>query len=327
MLARKTLAPLVLFGALMTGALPAYAADVTLRLAHNLSQEHVIAKTFTRLAQRVAELSHDKMEIKIYPNGQMGETKDVIAMMQQGAMDMTKGFYGELEAFEPSYFIFAVPYLFQNDEHLERVLRSRLIDELNERSAKKGFINLAGYGSGTRSFYTNKEIRTPDDVKGLKIRVLPTPTTNRMMELIGAHPVPIPYGETYTAIQQHVIDGAENNITTYVSTRQFEVAKVFSEDRHTVVVDFLTMSKKSWDRLTPDQKAILKKAVDESVTYEQELYRQDVDAAVKRVRAAGNEIIEADPAPFKAAVAPLMAELMADPEKAKWIEAVRAEAK
>ncbi len=307
-------------------ALPAFAADTTLRLAHNLSQDHVLAKTFEKFASDVTELSDGAMEIKIYPNGQMGETKDVMAMMQQGAMDMTKGFYGELQAFEPSYFIFSVPYLFESDKHLEKVLEGEIATKLNDASRSKGFINLAGYPSGTRNFYANKPIRTPADLEGVKIRVLPTPTTNRTMELMGASPVPIPFGETYTAIQQGVIDGAENNLTTFVSTRHFEVAKVFSEDRHTVVVDFLTISTNSWDALTPEQQDILQTAAIASVAFEKDLYQQDLQKARETVLAAGNEIIEVDPAPFQAAVQPLIDELMADPEKSALIEAVRAAA-
>ncbi len=317
----------LLVAGLAFGAQPAFAAKVTLRLAHNLSQDHVLAKTFESMAQEVSDLSKGEMEIKIYPNGQMGETKDVIAMMQQGAMDMTKGFYGELQAFEPSYFIFTVPYLFQDNDHLVRVLHGDLMDKLNEASKKKGFFNLVGYATGTRSFYTNKEIHTPDDLKGLKIRVFPTPTTNKTMELMGASPVPIPFGETYTAIQQGVIDGAENNITTYVSTRQFEGAKVFSEDKHTVVVDFLTISTQSWDRLTNDQKNILMKAARDSEEKAKSVYEADVVAAHETVLKAGNKIIEPDIAPFQAAVKPLVDEMMQDPEKAALINAVKADTK
>ncbi|WP_206078352.1 TRAP transporter substrate-binding protein [Poseidonocella sp. HB161398] len=325
MLFQRIASPVLFSGALLLSALPA-AADVTLRLAHNLSQDHVLAKTFEAMAAEVEELSDGEMHIKIYPNGQMGETKDVMAMMQQGAMDMTKGFYGELQAYEPSYFVFTVPYLFQDDAHLERVLHGALMEKLNEASSKKGFFNLAGYATGTRSFYANKPINTPEDLQGVKIRVLPTPTTNRTMELLGASPVPIPFGETYTAIQQGVIDGGENNITTYVSTRQFEVAKVFSEDKHTVVVDFLTISTKSWDRLTDAQKDILLTAARHSEESAREIYQEDVVAARQAVLDAGNEIVEVDPAPFQAAVQPLIDELMADPAKAELIEAVRAEA-
>lgn len=308
----------------LLSAMPALAAETTLRLAHNLSQDHVLAKTFEKFASEVDELSEGSMEIRIYPNGQMGETRDVMAMMQQGAMDMTKGFYGELQAFEPSYFIFGVPYLFESDEHLERVLESDVVEQINEASRTKGFFNLAGYPSGTRSFYANKAINTPEDLQGMNIRVLSTPISNRTMELMGASPVPIPFGETYTALQQGVLDGAENNLTTFVSTRQFEVAKIFSEDSHTVVVDFLTISTLSWDGLTTEEQEILQQAAAVSVDYEKQLYQEDLARARETVLAAGNEIVEVDTAPFKQAVQPLIDELMADPQQAALIEAVRA---
>lgn len=284
----KTILHTVIAGGLAVSSLSATAAETELRLAHNLSNDHVLAKTFEYFAQQVDELSDGEMEIKIYPNGQMGETKDIMAMMQQGAVDMTKAYYGELQAFEPSYFIFSVPYLFQDDAHLERTITGEVFDQLNTVSRKKGFFNLAAYGTGTRNFTTNKPIRTLEDLKGLKIRVLPTPTTNRAMELMGASPVPVPFGETYTALQQGVVDGAENNMTTYVSSRHFEVSKYFTRDQHSVVVDFLTMSTKSWDRLTEEQQDILLKAARTSQEKEKEIYTQDVKTATQTMLAAGN---------------------------------------
>ncbi|QBM16974.1 solute-binding protein [Marinobacter sp. JH2] len=323
----KTIMIAACFGITALSAQSAVAAETTLTLAHNLSKDHVLAKTFAQFASDVDELSNSKMEIKIYPSGQMGETNAVMAMMQQGAIDMTKGFYAELQAYDPSYFIFSVPYLFENDEHLAKVLEGEVAEKINEASRKKGFFNLAGYPSGTRNFATNKPIHTPADLEGMKIRTFSTPTTNRTLELMGASPAPIPFGETYTAVQQGVIDGMANNVTTWVSSRQFEVATIFSESKHSVVVDFLTISNKSWDRLTSEEQEILQKAAEQSISYEKELYQQDLKKARETVLAAGGKFIQIDTAPFKAAVRPLIDELMADPEKAELIEIVRAAAK
>ncbi|MTI18020.1 TRAP transporter substrate-binding protein [Rhodobacteraceae bacterium RKSG542] len=309
-------------------AMPATAVErATLRLAHNLDPSHTLAQTFDKFADDVKELSGGKMKIRIYPSGQMGETREVLEMMQQGAMDMTKGFAGELESFEPSYFVFNVPYLFNNDQHLKDVIYGDVGADLDKLTAGKGFFNLASYAGGTRSIYTNKPIRTPEDMAGLKIRVMPTPTTNAMIELMGGAPAPIPWGETYTAIQQGVIDGAENNEPSYISSRHFEVSKYFSEDQHTVVVDYLVFATKTWEGLSEEQRAILIQAAENSEKFQQELWDKQVVEARAMAKEAGTEFVEVDKAAFRAAVQPLIDDLMKDENKRQWIERIQAAGK
>ncbi|ASP20429.1 solute-binding protein [Antarctobacter heliothermus] len=302
----------------------AYAQDLKLGLAHNVGPDHVMAETLNYFADRVAEFSDGSIEVVVYGGGQMGETRDVVPMMQQGAMDMNKSFHGELEAFEPSFFVFNVPYLFQDIEHLRRFLYSDAGTELSESVNDKGFFNLAAYGAEARSFYTNKPIRKPEDLDGAKIRVFATPTTNRMVELMGGAPAPIPWGETYSAIQQGVIDGSENNITSYVAARHYEVAKIYSKDEHTMVVDYLSIATKTWDKLTDEQKSVLKRAARASEEHQQEVYTIQVADAYKLLEEKGIEIVEVDKEAFRKSVQPLIDELMQDPEKAKWIERARA---
>ena len=151
----------------------------------------------------------------------------------------------------------------------------------------KGFVSIAAYVAGTRSFYANKPIHTPADMKGMKIRVVATPTTIKLIELLGAALAPIPFGEVYTALQQGVIDGAENNEPSYVQTRHVEVAKFYAEDQHTSVPDFLVISSKVLDKLSDEQKAILTTAAKHSETYEQELWDKEVAASRKQATDAG----------------------------------------
>lgn len=305
-------------------ALPATAVEkATLRLAHNLDPSHTLAQTFEQFAEDVRELSDGKMKVRIYPNGQMGETREVLEMMQHGAMDMTKGFAGELESFEPSYFVFNVPYLFEDDQHLKDVIYGDIGDDLDVLTTDKGFFNLAAYAGGTRSFYTHKPIRTPDDLEGLKIRVMSTPTTNRMIELMGGAPAPIPWGETYTAIQQGVIDGAENNEPSYISSRHLEVSKYFSEDQHTVVVDYLVFATKTWENLSAEQRDILIDAAERSELFQQELWDKQVVEARETAKEAGTEFVEVDKNAFREAVQPLIDDLMKDDAKRELIQRIQ----
>lgn len=143
---------------------------------------------------------------------------------------------------------------------------------------------------------------------------------------MGGSPAPVPWGETYTAIQQGVIDGAENNITSFMSARHNEVAKVFSKDEHTMVVDYLTFSNLTWESLTDEQKDILNRAARAAEEYQQEAYSQQIEDAFEQAEAEGIEIIEVDKAAFRVSVQPLIDELMQDPEKAEWINRIRAAA-
>lgn len=135
----------------------------------------------------------------------------------------------------------------------------------------KGFFALSAYVAGTRSFYAKKPITKPEDLKGLKIRVQPSPTTIKMIELMGGSPTPISFGEVYTAMQQGVVDGAENNVPSRVQTRHIEIAKVFSEDEHASIPDFLVISTKTWNKLTPEQQQILETAAKKSEADQQKI--------------------------------------------------------
>ena len=150
----------------------------------------------------------------------------------------------------------------------------------------------------------------------LKIRVQASPTTLKMIELMGGSPTPISFGEVYTAMQQGVVDGAENNVPSWVQTRHIEIAKVFSEDEHASIPDFLVISSKTWDKLTPDQQQILIKAAKASEVFQQQLWRK-IDADTRaQAKAMGGEIIKVDKAPFRAAVQPLFDDFKKDPVQA-----------
>ena len=176
----------------------------------------------------------------------------------------------------------------------------------------------------TRSFYAKKEIKTPADMKGLKIRVVATPTTLKLIELLGASPTPIPFGEVYTALQQGVIDGAENNEPSYVQTRHVEVAKFYSEDQHTAVPDYLVVSTKAWDKLSDEQRQIIMTAAKHSEEYEAKLWNEQVEQSRKDAIAAGAKFVQVDKEAFREALKPLYADFQNDPERSVWLKKIEA---
>ena len=311
---RKTLICASLFALFSAGA--AAAEKVTLKLAHNLERSHVVHQAFEEMAKEVKQLSDGKMTIRIYPSSQMGSARETMELLQNGALDMTKGSASDLESFDNVYAIYNLPFLFKDQAHFNKVVFGDVGKEIMDSTKEKGFFALSAYVAGTRSFYAKKPITKPDDLKGLKIRVQASPTTIKMIELMGGSPTPISFGEVYTAMQQGVVDGAENNVPSWVQTRHIEIAKVFSEDEHASIPDFLVISTKTWDKLTPEQQQILAKAATDSQVYQQKLWDK-IDADTRaQAKAMGGEIVKVDKAPFRAAVQPLFDDFNKDPKQA-----------
>ena len=298
-------------------SLNAIAQDkVTLKLAHNLERSHVVHQALDEMAKEVKKLSDGKMTIRIYPSSQMGSARETLELLQNGALDMTKGSASDLESFDNVYAIYNLPFLFKDQAHFNNVVFGNVGKEIMESTKDKGFFALSAYVAGTRSFYAGKPITKPEDLKGLKIRVQASPTTIKMIELMGGSPTPISFGEVYTAMQQGVVDGAENNVPSWVQTRHIEIAKVFSEDEHASIPDFLVISTKTWNKLTPEQKEILQKAAKYSETYQQKLWTKiDADTRAQAI-SQGGKIVKVDKAPFRIAVQPLFDEFKKDPKQA-----------
>ncbi|ERF78527.1 TRAP transporter substrate-binding protein [Gallibacterium anatis] len=301
----------------------ALAQRVTLKLAHNLDQSHVVHQALEQMAKEVQEKSNGALKIRIYPSGQMGGPRETIELIQNDALDMTKASASEMEAFVKEFSVFSCPYLFDDENHFKKVLFGPIGKEITDKTTKSGFNVLASYVAGTRSFYAKKEIKSPADMKGLKIRVVSTPTTNKLIELLGAAPAPIPFGEVYTALQQGVIDGAENNIPSYNQTRHVEVAKYYIEDQHTSVPDYLIISSKTWNKLDDKQKAILAEAAHNSEVYQQKLWDEEVARSTEEAKKAGAKFITVDKAPFREALKPLYDDFNKDPSLAEIIKQIK----
>lgn len=304
----------------------ALAKKVTLKLAHNLDQAHVVHKATDYFVKDLKKRSDGEVVIRIYPNGQMGSPRENLEMLQNNALDMTKVNSSELESFIPEFAVFNLPYLFKDDAHLKRVLYGKTGDLLEQKAEEHGVKIIATYVGGTRSFYAKKPLKSPEDLKGLKIRVISTPTTNKLIELLGATPVSVPLGEVYTAIQQGVVDGAENNIPSYYQTRHVEVAKYYSIDSHTSMPDYLVVSLNSWKKLSPEQQKLVIEAAQASEKYQNDLWDKETEHDRQESEKLGAEFIEVDKEPFKKALQPMYQEFGQDAKLKPVIESVQAAA-
>lgn len=276
---------------------------VTLKLAHSLDTSHPVHQAMVFMDERLRELSGNSMSIDIYPSGQLGSERDAMELLQIGSLAITKVSTSPMEGFVPEMKVFSIPYVFRDEEHLWRVLEGEIGQDLLEAGETVYLRGLAYYDAGSRSFYTrDKPIRTPEDLSGLKIRVMKSQTSVQMVEALGGSATPISFGELYTALQQGVVDGAENNPPSFFLSKHYDVARYYTLDMHTSVPDILLMSSHVWNSLNPEQQAWVQEAARLSVPYQRALWKTSSDAALKAVMDAGVEIIQPDKTAFKDAV-------------------------
>ena len=301
--------------------------DVTvIKLGHALDTEHPVHKAMEFMAERLAEESGGTMRIDIYPSQQLGSEREMLELLQIGSLGMTKVSSSVLENFAPEYQVLSLPFVFRDEAHRFAVLDGPIGEELLEAPEPYRLRGLAFYDAGSRSFYTvNRPVLTPADLRGEKIRVQESATAMDMVRALGGSPTPIAWGELYTALQQGVVDGAENNPPSFYLSRHYEVAKYYVLNEHTAVPDVLIVGTTLWDRLTPQQRAWLQAAADASVEVQHELWREATEEALAAVREAGVEVIEdVDKTPFADAVASMTARYAQDPDLARVLDAIRA---
>lgn len=276
---------------------------IVLKLAHVLDTKHAVHQGMVRMAERLDHYSNGSMRIDIYPSGQLGAERDTVELVQIGSLAMTKVSAAPLEAFVPAMQVFSIPYVFRDREHYFKALDSDIGKELLESVKVARLKGMGYYDSGSRSFYmVDTPVETPDDIKGLKIRVMKSQTAVKMVAALGGGATPISWGELYTALQQGVVDGAENNPPSFYLSGHYEVCKYYALNEHTSVPDMLLMSSRIWDSLDGQQQQWLQKAVDDSVVYQRELWRVSTEEALAAVQAAGVIVTYPDKRPFMEAV-------------------------
>ncbi len=278
-----------------------------LRLAHGLDTGHPVHLGMVYMAERLAELSDGELTIGIYPNSQLGSERQSLELLQIGSLDMTKVSAAVLENFSPEIAVLSLPYIFRGREHVYKFQDSELGREMLTTSEQFRLRGLVYFDAGQRSFYTKDHpVNVPDDLKGEKIRVQLSATAIAMVQALGGSPTPISYGELYTALQQGVVDGAENNPPSFYTSRHYEVCKFYTLDEHTAVPDVLIIGTTAWARLNDQEKEWLQAAADDAVTYQRKLWQKAEQEALDAVVAEGVQIIRPDKGPFIEQTAPIL---------------------
>jgi tripartite ATP-independent transporter DctP family solute receptor len=306
-----------LAAAVLAALLAACAADsdtLVLKLGHGLDNSHPVHHALVRFADEVAARSGGTMRVDVYPAEQLGSERELLELLQIGSLAITKVSASVLESFAPAYQVFSLPYLFRDEDHLWRVLEGAVGRDLLLAAEPYRLRGLAYYDAGARSFYTrDRPVLQPSDLGGLKIRTQESATMMRAVRELGGSATPISWGELYTALQQGVVDGAENNPPSFHLSRHYEVCRHYALDEHTLVPDVLVIGTRTWQRLDEAQRMILQEAAVASVELQRRLWSEATTEALRAVASAGVQIHRPDKGPFAARVAGLIEDYRNDP--------------
>lgn len=296
---------------LLAGA--SIAQTITLRSADTHPEDYPTVQAVKYMSDLLQKSTDGRIAIEVFHSRQLGEEKDTIEQTRFGVIDMNRVNLAPFNNLIPETAVPGLPFVFRSVEHMRKVMDGPIGDEILAAFAPHDLIGLAFYDSGARSFYNTKHaIHTPDDLKGLKIRVQQSDLFIAMINALGANATPMPFGEVYSSLQTGVIDGAENNWPSYESTKHYEVAKFYSLSQHSLSPEVLVMSKAAWDKLSAEDQKAVKDAARASVTRMRELWDAREASSRAIVEAAGSQINEVEKAPFIEAMKPVYAQFVTD---------------
>lgn len=269
------------------------------------------------MSEQLAAATEGALSIRIYHAGQLGRESDTVTLARHGALDITRVNMGTLNNPFPLSRILCLPYEFDDVAHMRRCVDGAPGRRILDAFAARDLVGLAFYDAGQRSFYNvRRPIHSPDDMHGLKLRVPPSDIFMAMVRAFGANPTPLGFGEAFSAMQTHMIDGAENNIRGFDASRQFEVARFWSSTQHAFSPEALLMSRRSFDALAPDHRDLLLATAQASVQVMRGLWDDAEATSRAAMEAAGVAFNDVDLDAFRRAADPVRRAALADPDLA-----------
>jgi len=304
---KKTLFGILALCALMALTVPASAGTV-LKFSSIHEPAHPSAYTAEFFASRVKQLTHGEVEVQVYHSRQLGDARDNVENVRNGSIAFTSVSISNLSQVLPAMDAWSLPFIFKSDDHFWYCLNDPKAMEFMKQLEPKGIKTITWITSGARNFFTQKPIRTPADMKGMKIRVMASPVMIDTMKAMGASGVPVAWGELYTALQTGVVDGGENNHPSVISMKFYEVSKYYTIDEHMRIPDVNIISTKVFDKLTKSQQAAILKAGEEATAYMRGAWKVAEVEDLAKIKGLMKEVITVDKKPFQEAVAPLVTE-------------------
>lgn len=264
-----------------------------IKLAENHPEKYPTTQGDFEFKRLVEEKTKGRITVEVHFGATLGEESSVAEQVKLGSIEMTRISISPLTKYNQQLSVIALPFIYDSEEHYWKVLDGKIGDQYLELLVPQGFRGLSWYDSGARSFYnTKREIRTPDDMKGLKFRVQDSQVFMDLVKALGGNPTPIPNNETYGAMQTGTIDGAENNYPSFVSGSHSEIAKFYTEDEHTRAPEGLFISEKFWSKLTPEDQKIIKESALEAAKFERSKWKAYSEESKKKAIDAGVKVTE-----------------------------------
>jgi len=304
-------------------AMSAFAREF--RAADTQNEDYPTVQALLYMGSMVAQRSGGRHQIKVFHSRQLGEEKETLEQTRVGAIDLNRTNVALIGNMVPAMNVLAMPFLFRSIEHLQKVLDGPIGSEILDSFEPYGFVGLAFYDSGARSIYNSvRPVRSIADLKGLRLRVQQSKQMSDMIKSLGADPVELPYGQVLTGLATRLIDGAENNWPSFVTTDHYKYAGYYSLTDHTMSPEVLVMSKKAWASLSAEDQQIFRESALRSSRFMREKWRDLEDRSRKQAEAAGVKIVtDIDRKPFEAAMAGLYAKAQRDPAVGQLIERIR----
>jgi len=277
------------------------------------------------MGQLVNEKTGGRHRIRVFHSRQLGEEKETIEQTRVGAIDLNRTNVAPIGSFVPEANVLALPFLFRSMDHLYRVLDGPIGDDVLASFAPHGFVGLTFYDSGARSIYNSlRPVRSLADLKGMRLRVQQSDLMISMIRALGAEPVALPYGQVLTGLTTKLIDGAENNWPSYVTTNHFMAARYYTVTEHTMSPEVLVMSRKAWESLDQADQTIFREAARESGRFMRQQWKEWEERAREQAERAGSVIVtDIDKKPFMDAMSGIYDKLLDDPKLKELVDRIR----
>ena len=295
------------------------------RAADTQAENYPTVQALRYMGALIAERTGGRHAVKVFHSRQLGEEKETIEQTRVGAIDLNRTNVALIGNFVPAMNVLAMPFLFRSIEHMQKVLDGPIGSEILGSFEPYGFVGLAFYDSGARSIYNSvRPVRSLADLKGLRIRVQQSELMSQMIRSLGAEPVELPYGQVLTGLATHLIEGAENNWPSFVTTDHYKYAGYYTLTQHTMSPEVLVISLKAWQSLSAEDQQIFREAALRSSRFMREKWRDLEEQSQRKAEAAGVTIVrDIDRKPFEDAMAAIYAKAAQDPAAAALIERIR----
>jgi tripartite ATP-independent transporter DctP family solute receptor len=276
-------------------------AQTVLKAADVHPQGYPTVVAVEDMGKKLEAATNGRIKLQMFPGSVLGGEKEMIEQTQVGAIQILRTSLGPVGPVVPEVNVFNMPFVFRDPKHMRAVIDGpigqELLDKISASPAR--LVGLAWMDGGSRSLYTKKPVRKPEDLKGQKIRMMGNPLFVDTMNAMGGNGISMGYGEVFTALQTNVIDGAENNPPSLYTANHFKAgAKYYTQTNHLIIPEILVMSKVAWDKLSPADQALVKKLAREAQLEQRALWDKAVADYSAKLKAEGVEFIEIDNKPF-----------------------------